>query len=176
MKTPIRKSVPHFRIVSHISRLSANFRVSTFQVLVDPGRSWLALIGLGWSQDTWAWSWNALQHPETPWNTLKHLVQSCPEMWDTMDLNWCPTFQDLVYPMVYLCNFPAVLCTMGKPLFPLRPSGAQKPLSDGSDGDIRGGTLQQNQGHLDMPTESFSCTQEKTIFEDQKIAQGRAGW
>ena len=104
MKTPIRKSVPHFRIVSHISRLSANFRVSTFQVLVDPGRSWLALIGLGWSQDTWAWSWNALQHPETPWNTLKHLVQSCPEMWDTMDLNWCPTFQDLVYPMVYLCN------------------------------------------------------------------------
>ena len=65
---------------------------------------------------------------------------------------------------------------MGKPLFPLRPSGAQKPLSDGSDGDIRGGTLQQNQGHLDMPTESFSCTQEKTIFEDQKIAQGRAGW
>ena len=37
-------------------------------------------------------------------------------------------------------NFPAVLCTMGKPLFPLRPSGAQKPLSDGSDGDIRGGT------------------------------------
>ena len=97
MKTPIRKSVPHFRIVSHISRLSANFRVSTFQVLVDPGRSWLALIGLGWSQDTWAWSWNALQHPETPWNTLKHLVQSCPEMWDTMDLNWCPTFQDLVY-------------------------------------------------------------------------------
>ena len=65
---------------------------------------------------------------------------------------------------------------MGKPLFPLRPSGAQKPLSDGSDGDIQGGTLQQNQGHLDMPTESFSCTQEKTIFEDQKIAQGRAGW
>ena len=75
-----------------------------------------------------------------------------------------------------LPRFPAVLCTMGKPLFPLRPSGAQKPLSDGSDGDIRGGMLQQNQGHLDMPTESFSCTQEKTIFEDQKIAQGRAGW
>ena len=83
---------------------------------------------------------------------------------------------DAKVQLIQLMHFPAVLCTMGKPLFPLRPSGAQKPLSDGSDGDIRGGTLQQNQGHLDMPTESFSCTQEKTIFEDQKIAQGRVGW
>ena len=57
-------SVPHFRIVSHISGLSANFLVLTFQVLVGPGRYWLVLIGLGWSQDTWGWSWKALEHLE----------------------------------------------------------------------------------------------------------------
>ena len=42
-------SVPHFRIVSHISGLSANFLVLTFQVLVGPGRSWLVLVDPGWS-------------------------------------------------------------------------------------------------------------------------------
>ena len=73
-----------FRIVSHISGLSANFLVLTYQVLVGPGRSWLVLIGLGWSQDTWGWSWKALEHLEhlgTPWNTLFKVVLKCGTLW-----------------------------------------------------------------------------------------------
>ena len=111
MKTPIRKSVPHFQdSVPHFQDSVPHFRTEcqfpSFD-LSGPGWSWSILVGPDWPWLVSGHSGLVLEGigtPGTPWNALKHLVQSCPEMWDTMDLNWCPTFQDLVYPMVYLCN------------------------------------------------------------------------
>ena len=104
MKTPIRKSVPHFQdSVPHFQDSVPHFRTEcqfpSFD-LSGPGWSWSILVGPDWP---WLVSGHlglvlvGIGTPGTPWNALKHLVQSCPEMWDTLDLNWCPTFQDLVY-------------------------------------------------------------------------------
>ena len=103
MKTPIRKSVPHFQdSVPHFQDSVPHFRTEcqfpSFD-LSGPGWSWSILVGPDWP---WLVSGHlglvlvGIGTPGTPWNALKHLVQSCPEMWDTLDLNWCPTFQDWV--------------------------------------------------------------------------------
>ena len=83
-------SVPHFRTECQFPSFDFSGPGWSWSILVGPDWPWLVSGHLGLVLE-------GIGTPGTPWNTLKHLVQSCPEMWDTLDLNWCPTFQDLVY-------------------------------------------------------------------------------
>ena len=83
-------SVPHFRTEHQFPSFDFSGPGWSWSILVGPDWPWLVSGHLGLVLE-------GIGTPGTPWNTLKHPVQSCPEMWDTLDLNWCPTFQDLVY-------------------------------------------------------------------------------